>query len=105
MNIYNLSTLTAFYRKHPDCKQSLLRWYYDVLAKIWNKPGDVLLDFRTARTIANSRVIFCINDNDYRLIAEINYKKGWLFIKFIGTHSEYDKVDATTVNLFKKKAE
>lgn len=49
------------------------------------------------------RAIFEINDNDYHLIAEINYLKGWVFIKFIGTYTEYDKVDAESVNLFRNQ--
>lgn len=101
MNIYNRSTIIKFYEKHPDCKETLERWYHDVLAKTWKKPGDVTSDFNTARTVRNNRVVFEINRNDYRLIAEINYDKGWLFIKFIGTHAAYDKVDATTVDVFK----
>jgi mRNA interferase HigB len=63
----------------------------------------VVKDFNKARTLKNDRVIFEINGNDYRLIAEVNYPKGWVFIKFVGTHAEYDKVDAETVNLYKKK--
>ena len=51
----------------------------------------------------NNRIIFEINHNDYRLIAEINYQKGWMFIKFIGTHAEYDKADAAIIDLFKAK--
>ena len=62
-----------------------------------NLPSD------SARTIKNNRVIFKINENDYRLIAEINYHKGWVFIKFIGTHAEYDKIVPETVNFFKAK--
>ncbi|PWT79114.1 MAG: hypothetical protein C5B59_00285 [Bacteroidetes bacterium] len=60
-------------------------------------------DFNTARAIGKDRVIFRINKNDYRLIAEINCTKGWLFIKFLGTHVEYDRVDAETVDQFQKK--
>ena len=103
MNIYNRSSLVSFYEKHPDCKETLEKWYHDVKSKTWNKPGDVTRDFNTSRTIKNSRVIFSINHNDYRLIAEINYQKGWVFIKFIGTHTEYDTVDSTTIDLFKLK--
>lgn len=103
MNIYNRSSLVSFYEKHPDCKETLEKWYHDVKSKTWNKPGDVTRDFNTSRTIKNSRVIFGINHNDYRLIAEINYQKGWVFIKFIGTHTEYDTVDSTTIDLFKLK--
>ena len=66
----------------------------------WRKPGDIIRDFNTARTVKNNRAIFMINKNDYRLIVEINYKKGWVFIKFTGTHAEYAKVDAGTINKF-----
>lgn len=100
MNIYNRSTIINFYTKHSDCKETLEKWYDDVLAKNWKIPGDVTSDFNTARTLKNNRAVFKISDNDYRLIAEINYQKGWVFIKFIGTHAAYDKVDAATVNLY-----
>jgi mRNA interferase HigB len=103
MNIYNRSSITTFYKEHPDCKATLEKWYHDVEAKNWKRPGEITRDFNTARTIKNSRAIFEINHNDYRLIAEINYLKGWVFIKFIGTHAEYDKVDAELVNLFKNQ--
>jgi mRNA interferase HigB len=102
MNIYNRSSVLSFYKKHPDCKATLEKWYHDVSYKKWKKPGEVTKDFNTARTVKPNRVIFKINNNDYRLIAEINYQKGWLFIKFIGTHAEYDEVDASTINHFQK---
>jgi mRNA interferase HigB len=101
MNIYNRSSLIAFYKKHSDCKETLEKWYHDVLSKIWRKPGDVTRDFNTARTVKNNRAIFKINENDYRLIVEVNYQKGWVFIKFVGTHAEYDRVNAEIVNQFK----
>src|SRR5258705_6152447 len=103
MNIYNRSSLISFYDNHPDCKETLEKWYHDVESKIWKKPGDVTRDFNTARTIKNSRAIFGINHNVYRLIVEINYQKGWVFIKFIGTHAEYDMVDAEMIDQFKPK--
>ncbi len=89
-----------FYKVHPECKDSLEKWYHDVISKNWKKPGDVTRDFSKARTIKNNSAIFEVNHNDYRLIAEINYQKAWVFIKFIGSHAEYDKVDAKLVNLF-----
>ena len=98
MNIYNRSSLVAFYKKHSDCKETLEKWYHDVLSKSWRKPGDITRDFNTARTLKNNRAIFKINEDDYRLIIEVNYQKGWVFIKFVGTHAEYDKVDAAIVN-------
>ena|SRR6266487_128442 len=103
MNIYNRSSLIAFYQKHPDCKETLEKWYHDVLSKQWKKPSDIVRNFNTARTIGSNRAIFEIKYNDYRLIAEMNYQKGWVVIKFIGTHAAYDKVDAETIELFKSK--
>lgn len=103
MNVYNFSSLTAFYDRHPDCKQTLQKWYHDVLSKQWKKPADITKVYNTSRTIKNNRAIFKINENDYRLIVEINYNKGWVFIKFIGTHAEYDKINPETVNFFKPK--
>lgn len=103
MNIHNKGSLIDFHRKHPDCKGALEKWYHDVSKKIWLKPNDVIRDYNKARAIKNDRVIFKINENDYRLIVEVNYQKAWLFIKFIGTHTEYDKIDATIVDAYKKR--
>ena len=91
MNIYNKSTIIDFYTQNTDCKNTLEKWYHDVLLKKWEKPNDVMRDFVKARTIKNSRVIFKINGSDYRLIAQIKYLKEWGKIKFIGTHAHYDR--------------
>ena len=103
MNIYNRSSIIEFYKKHADCKETLEKWYHDVSSKVWKKPSDVTRDFNTARTAGNNRVIFKINENNYRLIAEVNYQKGWLYIKFLGTHAAYDKVNAETVDMYRPK--
>ena len=76
MNVYNKSSLILFYTRHSDCRNTLEKWYNDVLSKEWSKPGEVTKDFNTARAIKNNRIIFKINENDYRLIAELNYEKG-----------------------------
>lgn len=103
MNIHNRSTLINFYTRHPDCKGNLEKWYHDVETCVWLKPSDVVRDFNTARTIKNNRAIFDINRNDYRLVVEINYPKGWVFIKFIGTHTHYDDIDPETIEGPKSK--
>lgn len=103
MNIHNKGSLIDFYVKYPDCKDTLEKWYHDVSKKIWRKPNDVIKDYNKARTIKNDRAIFKINENDYRIIVELNYQKGWIFIKFTGTHASYDKVDAATIDLYKKR--
>lgn len=103
MNIYNRSSLTEFYKKHPEAKKSLECWYHDVVSKVWKKPSDIPKDFNTARTIKNNRAIFEVNGNNYRMITQQNYLKGWVFIKFIGSHAQYDRVNAETVDLFSRK--
>lgn len=103
MNIYNKSKLIEFYTKHANTKDALEKWYHDVNALIWKKPNDIIRDFKTARTIKNDRAIFEINGNDYRLVVEVQYQKGWVFVKFIGSHAQYDKVDAETIDQFKPK--
>ncbi|MBI2281860.1 MAG: type II toxin-antitoxin system HigB family toxin [Bacteroidetes bacterium] len=103
MNIYNWSSLAEHYKVHPDCKKTLEKWYHDVLTKEWTKPNDITKDFSKARTIKNDRAIFEVNGSDYRLIVKLNYEKGWVFIKFIGTHAEYDKIDPETIDMYKRK--
>ncbi|WP_087149380.1 type II toxin-antitoxin system HigB family toxin [Algoriphagus resistens] len=66
----------------------------------WKKSLDVVVDFPDADPVKNNRVMFNIARNKYRLIVQICYLRQWVFIKFIGTHSEYDKVDVPTVDLF-----
>lgn len=100
MNIYNKSSLISFWKKYSSSKHALELWYNDVSSKKWKKPNDVKKDYAVASILPNNRVVFNIKGNDYRLITEMNYAKGWVFIKFIGTHAAYDKVDATTINLF-----
>ncbi len=103
MNIYNKGSLRDYWIKHSRSKKSLETWYDDVSGKDWKKPNDVKADYAKASIIGNNRIVFDIKGNDFRLIVEFQYQKGWAFIKFIGTHAEYDKVDAETVDLFKKK--
>jgi mRNA interferase HigB len=102
MNIYNKSAILEFGKKHANAKKQLVLWYNDVLTKRWKTPNDVKKDFITASIINQSRVVFNIKGNDFRLVADINYSKQWLFIKFIGTHSAYDLIDAATVDVYSK---
>ncbi|WP_226391183.1 type II toxin-antitoxin system HigB family toxin [Penaeicola halotolerans] len=99
-NIIAIKNLIAFYQKHPDAKSSIETWLAVVRHATWQKPSDVVQDFPDADPIKNNRVVFNISGNKYRLIAQISYLRQWVFIKFIGTHSTYDKVDANTVNQF-----
>ncbi|MEQ8882340.1 MAG: type II toxin-antitoxin system HigB family toxin [Cyclobacteriaceae bacterium] len=97
MRIVAVSTLKAYYTEHPETETGLKIWIQKVKKSNWEKPNDVLNSFTHARPIANSRVVFNINKKDYRLIVQVNYDRQTVFICFIGTHSEYDKVDAETI--------
>lgn len=90
-------TIREFNLKHKDSKEYLETWYQTAKAAQWLKPSDIQQFYATVSILKNSRVVFNIKGNDYRLVAKINYKKQWLFIRFIGTHSEYDKIDANTI--------
>ena len=104
MNVYNRSSIIEFYKKFSSSKLALEIWYEDVEHKSWKNPHQVKKDYGGAVSILkNSRVVFDIKGNDYRLVAAINYENGWLFIKFIGTHSQYDRIDADTVNMYRSK--
>ncbi len=104
MNIYNRSSIIEFYLKHTNAKIPLEIWYDDVVSKKWESPNQLKKDYGgNVSILKNGRAVFDIKANDYRLIAAINYDQGWLFIKFIGTHTEYDKINADTIDSYKPK--
>jgi mRNA interferase HigB len=67
------------------------------MAADWRTPNDVKQTYINASILKNSRVVFNIKGNSYRLVAKFNFEKQWIFIRFIGTHDEYDKIDANTI--------
>lgn len=90
-------TLKEFWEKHAAAEQYLKTWYETAKHADWGNPNDVKKTYATASIVAGNRVVFNIKGNDFRLIVKFNYERQWAFIRFIGTHAEYDKVDATTV--------
>jgi len=102
MNIYNKSSLIEFYKKHADAKVPLEVWHEEVELKKWKSPNQLKQDYGgNVSILKNGRAVFDIKGNDYRIVTAINYEHGWVFIKFIGTHKEYDKIDANTIDLYK----
>ena len=97
MRIISKKAIREFWEKYPDSEQPLRTWHTEASRLIWHSPNQVKMDFARASIIGNSRVVFNICGNKYRLIVEIEYKKSWIFIRFIGTHSDYDKIDATKI--------
>lgn len=97
MRIISRSTLRTFWEIHPDAEEALRTWYYEASHADWQTPADIKLAHRSASIIANNRVVFNIKGNTYRLIVAIRYDISIIFIRFIGTHAEYNKVDAETI--------
>ncbi|MGH8659774.1 MAG: type II toxin-antitoxin system HigB family toxin [Gammaproteobacteria bacterium] len=100
MRIIALSTLRAFWEDKPahvDAKELCLAWYRHALKADWASPADVKADFRNASILRDGRVVFNIAGNKYRLVVWINYAYRVVYVRFIGTHAQYDKIDAQTI--------
>lgn len=99
MRVLSRSTLREFWEqpKHSDSEPALTAWYDEAKHANWQTPQDIKALYRHASFVGNNRVVFNIHGNKYRLITAINYKFSMVYVRFVGTHDEYDKVDATTV--------
>jgi mRNA interferase HigB len=97
MRVIARSTLKSFWEKHTDAKGVLETWYKTACRENWTCFNDVKRVFGSADVIAGNRVVFNIRGNTYRLIVKIHYNTGIVFIRFVGTHAEYDKIDAETI--------
>lgn len=99
MRVIAVKTLKTFWGKHPDAEQPLLACYDEVSKAKWKQPSEIKMHYASASVLKNRRVVFNINGNDYRLVVAVAYKVGVVYIKFIGTHRQYDAVDAETVEM------
>ena len=97
MRIIARKTLKVFWTTHKDCEQQLKTWYDEAAAAVWLSPKDIKVNYPSASFLADNRVVFNIKGNSYRLIVKINYKYKMLWIRFVGTHAAYDKINATTI--------
>ncbi len=97
MRVIAVRTLRDFWEMHADAEIPLRSWLAVASRANWRSPADVKAAYRNASFIANSRIVFNIKGNDYRLVAAVHYNRGMMFIRFIGTHRDYDKIDAGTV--------
>jgi mRNA interferase HigB len=97
MRVIAKRTLRKFWAEHADSEQPLKAWHDEMLKASWSRPSDIKAMYRNASFVANNRVVFNIAGNKYRLVAAIDYRRQALFIKFIGTHTEYDKVNVEQV--------
>jgi len=95
MRVIAKRTLREFYQQslYRDSKGSLEAWHAEVLKADWQSPHDIKAQIRSASIINNSLVVFNIAGNKYRLVVDVDYSRQALFVKFIGTHAQYDKLD------------
>lgn len=96
MRIIAVRTLREYWQAHRDVEGSLRAWYHRAKKAKWQTPDDVKKDYPSASIVANNRVVFDITRN-YRLVVKIRYNVGIIYIRFIGTHPEYDRIDVTQV--------
>lgn len=97
MRVIAKGTLRDFWLKHADSEQALKAWYQEASNSVWNHPNDIKVDYPSASILGDNRIVFNIKGNRYRLIVKINYSYQMAWIRFIGTHAEYDKIDATSI--------
>jgi mRNA interferase HigB len=97
MRLLSRSTLRQFWEEHPDAEQPLRDWLRYVESGDWTCPQDIRDLYANASFVGNERVVFNISGNKYRLIAIVRYPFHIVYIRFLGTHAEYDRIDAKTV--------
>lgn len=100
MRITALSTLKTFWEENPehqDAREPALAWYRHALRADWGTPAEVKQDFRNASILKDGRVVFNIAGNKYRLVVWINYAYRVVYIRFVGTHKQYDQIDVGTI--------
>lgn len=100
MRVIALKTLKDFMDRKPeyaDARQPILAWYRQVLSANWSKPSEVKAQIATASILQDGRVVFNIAGNKYRIVAWINYPYRVVYVRFVGTHAQYDRIDAQTI--------
>lgn len=97
MRVIAISALRSFWEKYPDAEQPLKSWYDETRKADWKSFHDIKRLYPSASIVGNDRVVFNIKGNTYRLIVLVRFRGKKLFIRFVGTHKEYDKIDARTI--------
>ncbi len=99
MRIIAFRTIRDFFEKekYKDSEVSLRAWYHDVKNSYWNNSNELKQQYKNASIVGDGRVVFNIKGNDYRLVAAIDYDFQAIFIRFIGTHKEYDKINVKNI--------
>lgn len=98
MVVISRKKLTEFSLIHADAGEAFLKWYYETKLADWKNFNEVKSSFNSVDLVGNDRYVFNIKGNKYRLVALIHFNIRTVYIKFIGTHKEYDKIDVLTIN-------
>ena len=97
MRVIAKRTLRDFWIKHPDCEQQLKSWFREAMKSAWKNSNELKLEYPSASILKDNRIVFNIKGNSYRLIVKYNFEFQICWIRFIGTHAEYDKINANTI--------
>ncbi len=97
MRVIALKALRDFWQQHPDAEQPLRAWHHDAQQSVWRTPAEIKRVYRNASITGSNRVVFNIKGNTYRLVVAVQYEHGIVYIRFVGTHEEYDRIDVTRV--------
>jgi mRNA interferase HigB len=91
------STLRKFWEKHSDCEEQLKSWFSETEKSDWNNINEIKRDYPSASILKDNRIVFNIKGNKYRLIAKFNFDFKLCWIRFVGTHAQYDKINANNI--------
>ena len=97
MRVIAISTLREFWTRHPDSEQPLKEWYVKTCHAHWSSLNDIKNDFNSVDYVGKQRYVFNIKGNRYRLVAAIKFTPAIVYIRFIGTHDEYERIDVSTI--------
>ena len=97
MRVIARKTLKDFWQSHADAEQPLKAWFAEASAANWKSFQDIKKSYRSADVLPGNRVVFDIKGNRYRLVVKIHYNTGIVFIRFVGTHAEYNRINSTTI--------
>ena len=97
MRVIAISTLREFWTKHPDSELPLTEWYVKTCHANWSSLADMRNDFNSVDYVGNQRYVFNIKGNRYRLVVAVKFTPALIYIRFVGTHDEYEKIDVSTI--------
>lgn len=95
--IFSKSTLREFWKEHPDSEKYLKTWLETAMNSNWKTPNDIKQTYANVSKLKDSRIVFNIKGNSYRLVVKFNLEFQMAYVRFIGTHSDYDKIDANSI--------